>query len=144
MELNKISDEPSEAIFTTKELHCLARLLQGAFYKGEPFYCCGSGHCLYSQECVNTRSGKTALEDYFYFRLRDKLEKLTGVYLGIAVGDEYVDKRMLENSYVSVTGRYVSEPRSQQDCSTEGNKISGAKAVTRKSGGFFVPERSTQ
>lgn len=117
MERIKILDVPSDAAFTTKELHCLARLLQGAFYKGEPFYCCGSGHCLYSQECVNARSGGIALGDHYYFRLRDKLEKLTGVYLGIAVGDEYVDRKMLENSFVSVTGRYVSEPNSPQDCS---------------------------
>lgn len=117
MAQNIVSDEPSKAVFTTKELHCLARLLQGAFYKGEPFYCCGTGHCLYSQECVNARNGKTALEDYYYFQLRDKLEKLTGVYLGIAVGDEYVGRRMLDSSYVSVTGQYVSAPDSRQDCS---------------------------
>ncbi len=119
MAQNTIKDAPSEASFTQKELHCMARMLQGAYYKGEPFYCCQNGYCLYSQECLDAHSKKNTFEDLFYFRLRNKLEKLTGVYLGFLVGDEYVDRRMLENSYVSVTGQNVSVPGNLQDHSHE-------------------------
>lgn len=65
MELNK------------KDLHCIARMLQGSFCKHEPFFCC-SGYCQYSEECGE--SLRTTSKIHFD-AVRQKLDSITGVWI---------------------------------------------------------------
>lgn len=60
-----------------KDLHCLARMLQGSFCKRHPFFCC-SGDCKYSQDCAESisQSGK-----FHFDEVRKKLCDLTGVWI---------------------------------------------------------------
>ena len=84
-----------------KDLHCIARQLQGAYYKNDPYFCCNSSYCKYAQECIDKHQLHSS-------QLREHLEQATGVYLGFLIGETYIAERMLDQSYIAVTGRQVS------------------------------------
>lgn len=88
-----------------KDLHCIARQLQGAYFKNDARFCCHSSYCKYAQECIDKRQLHSS-------KLREQLEHATGVYLGFLLDEKYVAERMLEQSYIAVTGRQVSLPGS--------------------------------
>ena len=99
---------------TQKDLHCIARQLQGAYFKNDPYFCCNSSYCRYAQDCIDRHRLHSS-------GLREQLEKATGVYLGFLIDDRYVAERMLDASYVTATGRRVS-PQDNFDCIEEKNK----------------------
>lgn len=79
-------------VLTEKDVHCLARILQGCMYMdGDMFYCCK--YCLY-QECCN----KEATEGKVYFtnEVVKRLQEITGVYLGINTHN--IEDKLLQNS----------------------------------------------
>lgn len=86
-----------------KDLHCMARQLQGAYYKNDPYFCCNSSYCKYAQECIDKHRLHSS-------QLREQLEQATGVYLGFLMGETYIAERMLDQSYIAVTGRQISPP----------------------------------
>lgn len=68
-------------MLTEKDLHCLARVLQGCMYMdGDVFYCCK--YCLY-QKCCDKEASEGKV--YFTNELAKKLQDITGVYLGINI-----------------------------------------------------------
>ena len=85
-----------------KGLHCIARQLQGAYFKNNPYFCCNSSYCRYAQDCIDEHRLHSS-------RLWEQLEKATGVYLGFLIDDHYVAERMLDASYIAATGRRVTQ-----------------------------------
>lgn len=90
---------------TKKDLHCIARQLQGAYFKNDTHFCCNSSYCKYAQDCIDKHRLHSS-------QLREQLEQATGVYLGFLIGEGYVAERMLDESYIAVTGRQISLPDS--------------------------------
>lgn len=103
-----------------KDLHCLARQLQGAYFKRNPHFCCHSSYCRYAQDCIDKHRLHSS-------QLREQLEQATGVYLGFLTDESYVLERMLDESYIAVTGRQVSLPGSGGLCSPREAAQSGNK-----------------
>lgn len=93
-----------------KALHCIARQLQGAYYKNDPHFCCNSSYCKYAQDCIDKHL-------VYSSKLREQLEHATGVYLGFLIDERYVAERMLDQSYIAITGRQVSRPGNGVPCS---------------------------
>lgn len=89
---------------TEKDLHCIARMLQGAFYKQDQLYCC-RGYCLYSQECSEEFKQTHTMH---FNAVRNKLTDATGVYNRLICHD--TEERMMENSYFAS----VSQKKSMQ------------------------------
>ena len=83
-----------------KDMHCLARLLQGELYEDNKLFCC-RGYCKYSGECVEDARNHKKFQ---YNILREHLEAVTGVYLGYLANPEYVYKRMMKDSYFEANG----------------------------------------
>ena len=82
-----------EAILSEKDLHCLARILQGCNYMdGDMFGCCR--YCPYQEGCnKDAQQGKT----YFTETVTRKLQEVTGVYLGINTCN--LTEKLLMNSF---------------------------------------------
>lgn len=80
-----------------KDLHCLARILQGYKYMdGDMFGCCQ--YCLYHEKCdEDAEYGKT----YFTETVSRKLQEITGVYLGIDTCN--LKEKLLVNSFQSTS-----------------------------------------
>ena len=96
--------DASSEIFTEKDFHCIARMLQGAFYKHDQLYCC-KGYCLYSNEC----SEQFKKNNTMHFNVvRNKLTNVTGVYNRLVYDD--MEKCMMEHSYFAS----VSQNNSKQ------------------------------
>lgn len=78
-----------------KDLHCLARVLQGCRYMdNDMFGCCK--YCLYQRNCnESAREGKV----YFTEVVTKKLQNITGVYLGI--NPHNIKEKLLVNSVQS-------------------------------------------
>ena len=76
-----------------KDLHCLARILQGCLYmEGDMFCCCR--YCIYQEKCNrDAKEGKT----YFTETVSVNLQKVTGVYLGINTHN--LEDKLLVNSF---------------------------------------------
>lgn len=85
---------------TEKDVYCIARILQGAYYQGDLYYTC-RGYCKYSGECFQPEEGHIALH---FPALRQKLEKLTGVFLSPIADKAYIRTQMLEGSYFRQAG----------------------------------------
>lgn len=66
---------------TEKDLHCIARIMQGALYMTDMFWACGK-NCRYAEECFREAQARKSIH---FYELRDKLTKITGVYLGLWV-----------------------------------------------------------
>lgn len=83
----------SQNVLTEKDLHCLARIIQGCKYMdNDIFYCCK--YCLYQEDCnEKAKHGKI----YFTETVRKKLQEVTGVYLGINTHN--LKEKLLQNSY---------------------------------------------
>lgn len=65
-----------------KDLHCIARMLQGFMYMDRWFWAC-EGNCRYAEECAK-KFGETHTT-YFNTVVREKLSKITGVYCGVLI-----------------------------------------------------------
>lgn len=80
-------------ILAEKDLHCLARILQGYRYRdGDMFGCCR--YCPYHEECdKDAEKGKT----YFTGTVTGKLQEITGVYLG--TNTHNLEEKLLVNSF---------------------------------------------
>lgn len=78
-----------------KDLHCMARILQSYLYTNDDMFgCCR--YCLYQDECNRkAREGKT----YFTEAVTEKLQEITGVYLGINTHN--LESKLLINSFQS-------------------------------------------
>ena len=81
-----------EAILSEKDLHCLARILQGCLYtENGMFGCCE--YCLHLEGCNrDARKGKL----YFTEMVAPKLQEVTGVYLGINTHN--IEEKLQTNS----------------------------------------------
>ena len=106
---------------TQKDLHCISRQLQGAYFKNDPYFCCNSSYCRYAQDCIDEHRLHNS-------KLREQLEKATGVYLGFVLDDRYVAERMLDASYVTVTGRQIS-PQGSSGYILDETVISGSEGL---------------
>lgn len=86
-----------EVILSEKDLHCLARVLQGCLYTEDGMFgCCG--YCLLQEDCNRgAREGKT----YFTETVAKKLQEITGVYLGINTHN--LQEKLLVNSFQSTS-----------------------------------------
>lgn len=72
-----------------KDLHCIARILQGCIYTdGDMFHCCK--YCNYGRECTAEVKEK---HTFHFDRVREKLQDITGVYLSIGSYD--IEKKFL-------------------------------------------------
>ena len=93
MELFGCDGKKYENVLTEKDLHCLARILQGSNYMdGDIFGCCK--YCLYQEECnKDVKEGKL----YFTQVVTQKLQDVTGVYLGINTHN--IKEKLLINSF---------------------------------------------
>ena len=70
---------PADAVLTEKDIHCIARVLQGCIYKGRLFACCEK-YCRYVADCTEAiQQGRNL---YFNTDARKHLEEASGVYLG--------------------------------------------------------------
>lgn len=80
---------------TKKDLHCLARTLQGILYmEGDMFG--GCNYCLYQEKCnESAKKGRVYLID----NVTKKLQKITCVYLGINTRN--IENKLLINSFQS-------------------------------------------
>ncbi len=78
---------------TEKDLHCIARILQGCEYKDSMLYCCN--YCLYQVDCLGKVEGNRKM--YFFEVAREKLQNITGVYLGKDARN--IAEKFLLNSY---------------------------------------------
>ncbi len=80
-----------ETKFSEKELHCLARILQGCFYGPEnnPFY--GCQYCKYGLDCCDVRT-------FRWNSVRDKIENATNVNLSILLSGS-IEKKFLQESF---------------------------------------------
>lgn len=87
----------AEAVLSEKDLHCLARILQGCNYMdGDMFGCCR--YCPYQEGCnKDAQRGKT----YFTETVTRKLQEITGVYLGINTYN--LKEKLLLNSFRSTS-----------------------------------------
>lgn len=81
-----------EVILEEKDLHCLARILQGFNYMdGDMFACCK--YCLYQKGCnEDAKKGRI----HFTEVVSGKLQEITGVYLGINTHN--IREKLLMNS----------------------------------------------
>lgn len=70
---------------TKDELRCIARFYQSVIFKGQVFGCCR--YCRLYSECTKD------INNMMFDKLRTKLEKLTGVYLGMLIPDEELLKK---------------------------------------------------
>lgn len=88
-----------EAVLTERDLHCMARILQGCIYLEDYIFgCCR--YCLYHEKCdKDAQQGKT----YFTETVIRKLQKITGVYLGINTHN--LEEKLSVNSFQS-TSKY--------------------------------------
>lgn len=74
-----------------KDMHCVARLLQGAIYKNDLLFSCR--FCKYSEECTkNLKDKKTIHLDI----VRRKLQDITGVYLEVKIGSRDIETRLAQ------------------------------------------------
>ena len=72
---------------TEKDIHCIARILQGCIYKSNLLGCCEK-HCQYTKECnAEVSQGHNI---YFNTTVRKKLEKASGVYLGMLIDEKRI------------------------------------------------------
>lgn len=85
---------------TEKDLHCIARLLQGVQYEDDRLFCC-RGYCRYSGECAADIQNHRRFQ---YNILREHLEAATGVYLGFLTNPDYVYRQMTKDSYFEANG----------------------------------------
>lgn len=65
-----------------KDLHCIARMLQGFMYMDRWFWAC-EGNCQYAEECAKSFQEKH--NTYFNTEVRNKLSEITGVYCGMLI-----------------------------------------------------------
>lgn len=95
-----------------KDLHCLARQLQGDLYEHDRFFCC-RGYCKYSGACEqDIRKHK----GFHYNILRKHLEAVTGVYLGWLANPEFVYRQMERDFYFEANGIDPFQENLEQDC----------------------------
>ena len=87
-----------------KDLHCIARVMQGMVYMdGDMFHCCK--YCKYHVGCV--AAFLKTRKPYFVSTVRPKLQDVTGVYLGIHAHN--IEEKLLEVSSVNETsGRDIT------------------------------------
>lgn len=83
--------EEDNNVFTAKELHCIARIIQSSFYapNGSPFY--GCQYCKYGLDCKDANDCRWDL-------VRDKIEETTGVKLRV-LHNGAIEKRFLPQSF---------------------------------------------
>lgn len=99
MEVRKIEEAhiDMEAFLTKRDMHCLTRILQGCLYTEEGMFgCCR--YCSYQEGCnKQAQQGKT----YFTETVTQKLQGITGVYLGINTHN--LKEKLLVNSFQSTS-----------------------------------------
>lgn len=78
---------------TEKDLHCIARILQGCIHEDSMFHCCN--YCLYQEDCFKKTEGIRKM--YFLEVAREHLQNITGVYLGKDACN--IEEKFLQNSY---------------------------------------------
>lgn len=64
-----------------KDIHCIARILQGITYEDDPFYCCQ--YCKNLSSCAVKAEKGNVYKMTGFDTVRKKLSKLTGLYLGL-------------------------------------------------------------
>lgn len=98
------NSDTKRIVLTEQDLHCLARLLQGCLYTdGGIFGCCR--YCKYQEGCSgDAGKGKT----YFTKMVAGKLQKITGVYLGINTCN--LKEKLLMSSFRSTRKLCAEEP----------------------------------
>ncbi len=84
----------ASATLTEKDLHCIARQLQGPlYYRDKGFLFIGCNYCLYEAECIfNKKKGHAGHSE----TVQRKLMAMTGVYLGN--DKEHIDEHIYECS----------------------------------------------
>lgn len=98
---------------TEKDIHCIARVLQGCIYKDRRFACCEK-YCQYVNDCIKAvQQGRNL---YFNTDARKHLEEVSGVYLG-----PLNDERLISGeTTLGKPPKFVSQanpmPDSGQDC----------------------------
>ena len=78
-----------ELDITDKDLHCVARLIQGTFYANQMFY--GCQYCKYKDECVTPAildDGHIDFNKLYDEVVRMKLQDLTGVRVADVLGTD--------------------------------------------------------
>lgn len=83
-----------------KDLHCMARMLQGALYEDDMLFCC-RGYCKYSGECLDDLKNKRRSQ---YNITRTKITDELGVYMVYLANPDYVYKQMTKDSYFEANG----------------------------------------
>lgn len=77
---------------TEKDLHCIARILQGCIYKNNLLGYCEK-YCQYTKECnAEVSQGHNI---YFNTTVRKKLEKASGVYLGMLIDEQRIRRNII-------------------------------------------------
>lgn len=95
---------------TEKDLHCIARHLQGPlYYRDKGFLFIGCSYCLYEAECIfNKKNGRAAYAE----TVQRKLMAMTGVYLGD--DKEHIDEHIYECSRQQVFRPCIIEERKKE------------------------------
>ncbi len=86
---------------TEKEMHCIARMLQGSIFMENAYWACFD-HCRYGQECAGEFIAK---RPSCSSAVRKKLTKITGVYL-----DYLINKFEEEEGVVCEMGKTAYWP----------------------------------
>lgn len=106
-------EQKTKPELTEKDLHCIARVLQGCIYKDRLFACCEK-YCQYVKDCVDAVQQGHNL--YFNTEARKHLEEVSGVYLGPLHNEQLISgERKCGNSPECVSQANPA-PDSGHDC----------------------------
>lgn len=115
-----------------KDLHCMARMLQGQIYEKDMLFCC-RGYCKYSKECEDDFKNKRKSQ---YYITRNKIEKVLGIYMGYLLNPDYVYQKMVKNSYFEANGIDPFKENPEINCPQYAADWKHAKGLKEKASRF--------
>lgn len=106
-------ERQGDTALTEKDLHCIARVLQGCIYKDRLFACCEK-YCRYVRDCTEAiQQGRNL---YFNTEARKHLEEVSGVYLGPLGDEQLISGERKRNKPPGCVNQANPTPDSGQDC----------------------------